>query len=808
MLQLHRIPEEMKAFDQWVVWRYENKDGTKPTKVPYCPRWATKAAVDNPKTWGSFSDALQAMASGEVDGVGFVLTEDDPYGFIDLDNAWQRNEAGALIHEDPQGVHDRQVKIFNTFDSYAEKSPSGEGLHIIVKTPNVPNGRKRSSIEVYTSKRFMTMTGDVFADKPIAERAELFEVLWKELGGPAQKFNVMGDVEERQTDDEVLNAATAATNGAKFLDLWQGDWQKHYPGQSQSEADFALVDILAFYTQNRAQITRLFRQSALGVRDKAKRDDYINYMVNKSFDRQLPPLDLEGLMVHLREAIERTNGGGEGPPPPASDDASIAAPGLVANASNAVATMTAPPPGVKTAIPVPPGLVGEIAQFIYDTAPRPVMEIALAGALAFVSGVAGRAYNVSGTGLNHYIMLIAPTGTGKEAIGSGINRLAEQIAWGPDGAHFTYMRQYIGPSQIGSGAGLLKWFERSKSFVTVLGEIGITLKRISHPNANSHEKQIMQVWLDLYNKSGAGDMLNPTAYSDKDKVGEPIPSPAFTMIGESVPEKFYEALDETMVSSGLLPRFTIMEYTGPRPPMNEAHRNVGATPGLLANCRAFLAKCHAINSAQSFKPMNVSFSVEARKLFDEFNDFADAQINSNNAEVVKQLWNRAHLKAMKLAAVVAVGNYWNAPVIDYTTAKWACDFVAHDIARLLARFERGDIGASVNGFNDKQCHNDVIRFINQMVRCDAATAERKYKVPPTLHAMGIIPWRSLSLGTLQRASFRNSRLGATNALKATIQFMIDSGELRELGSKDKEKFGTTQRCFAVNDVSIIGEEWL
>ena len=805
MLQLQNIPDEMKAYDQWVVWKYENKDGRKPTKVPYCPRWATKAAVDNPKTWGSFSDALQALNTGEVDGIGFVLTEDDPFGFIDLDNAWQKNEHGVLIHEDPQGVHDRQVKIFNTFDSYSERSPSGEGLHIICKTPNVPNGRKRSSIEVYTSKRFMTMTGDVMHDVPIAARPEIFEVLWKELGGPAQKFNVMGDVEERQTDEEVLNAATAATNGAKFLDLWQGDWVKHYPGQSQSEADFALVDIIAFYTQNRAQIMRLFRQSALGVRDKAKRDDYINYMVNKSFDRQLPPLDLEGLMVHLREAIANANGAAEGPTAPALAGTSIEAPGLVANAPNASDGMTGGASPVKSSIVVPPGLVGEIAQFIYDTAPRPVMEIALAGALAFVSGIAGRAYNVSGTGLNHYIMLIAPTGTGKEAIGSGINRLAEQIAWGPDGAHFTYMRQYIGPSQIASGAGLLKWFERSKSFVSVLGEIGITLKRITHPNANSHEKQIMQVMLDLYNKSGAGDLLNPTAYSDKEKTGEPVQSPAFTMVGESVPEKFYEALDETMVSSGLLPRFTIVEYNGPRPKMNASGHNTGASPSLLANCRAFLAKCHSINSAQNFKPMNVSFTPEARELFDQFNDYADTQINGNQAEVVKQLWNRAHLKAMKLAAVVATGLYWNSPTIDYHAAKWACDFVAHDIARLLARFERGDIGVSATGFNDKACHNDVIRFINNVVKMDSAEAERKYKIPPTLHAMGIISWKGLSLGTLQRASFRNSRMGATNALKATVQFMIDSGELRELGSKDKDKFNTTQRCFAINDVSIIGQ---
>jgi primase-polymerase (primpol)-like protein len=70
--------------------------------------------------------------------------------------------------------------------------------------------------------------------------------------------------------------------------------------QSQSEADFALVDIVAFYTQNRKQIARIFRLSALGKRDKAKRDRYIEYMVEKSFDRQLPKIDIEGLQDRIR----------------------------------------------------------------------------------------------------------------------------------------------------------------------------------------------------------------------------------------------------------------------------------------------------------------------------------------------------------------------------------------------------------------------------------------------------------------------------------------------------------------------------
>ncbi|QJD54417.1 DNA primase/helicase [Sphingomonas phage Eidolon] len=792
----------MKAYDQWVVWKYEQRDGvSKPTKVPYCPRWATKAAVDNPKTWGSFIDALQAYNSGKVDGIGFVLTAEDPFGFVDLDNAWQKNENGVPLHDDPQAVHNVQLKIFNGFDSYAERSPSGEGLHIICKTPNVPNGRKRSSVEVYTSKRFMTMTGEVFHDRPIAERGEVFEILWKELGGPARALNAIGDVEQKQSDEEVLKAARGASNGVKFGDLWDGDWQKYY--QSQSEADFAVVDILAFYTQNREQLNRMFRSCALGQRDKAQRDDYMEYMVNKSFDRMLKPIDVDWFKMALDEQIAAVdaNGAAEGPTAPASDSGLIAMPGMVnANPPDATPVMTHRTAAVNDVI-VPPGLIGEITQYIFETSRRPVMEIALAGALSFMAGIVGRGYNVSGTGLNQYIMLLAPTGTGKEAIAGGVNRLAEAVAWGPEGVSSKGIRNYIGPAEIASGPGLVRWFERSKSFVSILGEIGITLKRLSSQMATSHEKQLLKVWLDLYNKSGAGDMLNPSAYSDSTKNTEAVASPAFSMFGESVPENFYGSLDETMVASGLLPRFTIIEYNGPRPPLNKYNGNAGPSPSLLGNLRALVAKVDGINNAVPHKPINIPFSREADKLLDDFDAYADTQINANQGEVTKQLWNRAHLKAMKLAALVAVGQNWHNPVIDYDAAKWASDFVARDISSLLAKFASGEIGGSI----DMQCHNDVIKFINKVVRMSPEEAVAKYKTTPALQSMGVLTLSVISRGVLQRASFRGAKNGSTNALKATLQHMLDCGELRELGSKDKERFNVSSRCFVVNDVSIIND---
>ena len=89
----------------------------------------------------------------------------------------------------------------------------------------------------------------------------------------------------------------------------------------------------------------------------------------------------------------------------------------------------------------PPGLMGEIAKFIHAAAPRPVPEIALAGAIGLMAGICGRAFNVSGTGLNQYILLLAPTGTGKEAAATGINSLMKSIR-----SEVPASEKFIGPA--------------------------------------------------------------------------------------------------------------------------------------------------------------------------------------------------------------------------------------------------------------------------------------------------------------------------------------------------------------------------
>jgi RecA-family ATPase len=296
-VSFENIPDEMKSLNQWVVWKYEHKeDAEKPTKVPYNAHTGQWASVNDLSTWCDFDTACRVAETGEVSGIGFMLSANDPFGFIDLDDPWKTNASGAYVHEDPDAEFERQQNIAAKFDSYTERSPSGKGAHIICKTPNVPNGRNRSGIEAYTSARFMTMTGDIINAAPVADRAELFGILWAELA-PARDLQPDNGYDRPQvhSDDEVYNAAAAASNGQKFLDLWNGDWAKYYP--SKSEGDLALVNIIAFYTDSREQTARMFRASDLAKQDlkKAARDNYVGPMVAMAFNRKLPTIDFSHL---------------------------------------------------------------------------------------------------------------------------------------------------------------------------------------------------------------------------------------------------------------------------------------------------------------------------------------------------------------------------------------------------------------------------------------------------------------------------------------------------------------------------------
>jgi len=77
------------------------------------------------------------------------------------------------------------------------------------------------------------------------------------------------------TDEQVIELCRAAENAPKFEDLFDHGDVLRYHGGDDSAADLALLNILAFYTQDPGQLESLFSASALGQRDKwRRRADY------------------------------------------------------------------------------------------------------------------------------------------------------------------------------------------------------------------------------------------------------------------------------------------------------------------------------------------------------------------------------------------------------------------------------------------------------------------------------------------------------------------------------------------------------
>ena len=246
----------MKELAQWINWRYEERDG-KLTKVPLCPHTGKLARVDQPETWGSYEEALEASKKYGCSGVGFVFTEVDPYAGIDLDDI--RDSQTGEIEESAR-------KIIEQLNSYAELSPSGSGIHVLVKAEVPPGGRRKGQVEVYDSGRFFTVTGTHLPGTPkrIEERQAEVEILHRKIFG-FTKGDANGQGSHGPGNDlsdaEVLAKAGQASNGEAFEKLWAGDTSDYASG---SEADLALCSRLVFWTSGDSdRIDKLFRQSGL-----------------------------------------------------------------------------------------------------------------------------------------------------------------------------------------------------------------------------------------------------------------------------------------------------------------------------------------------------------------------------------------------------------------------------------------------------------------------------------------------------------------------------------------------------------------
>ena len=156
MFNPKNIPEELKKFCQWVVWQKVQRNG-KTTKEPINARTGYNARTNDRNSWCAFHEAMKyyEQPQNSCDGVGFIFTPEDPFVGIDLDH--------CIEHDGQLAVW--ATKIVEHFNSYTEISPSGTGLHILIKGKLPKGGRRKGGIEMYDSGRYFTMTGNLLVLK-------------------------------------------------------------------------------------------------------------------------------------------------------------------------------------------------------------------------------------------------------------------------------------------------------------------------------------------------------------------------------------------------------------------------------------------------------------------------------------------------------------------------------------------------------------------------------------------------------------------------------------------------------------------
>ena len=280
----------LSKFDQFIICKFAPGDKPGKTKKLPCDRQGEVTSLHNADRL-SYTEAKRlARDKGDNYGVGFVITEDDPFYCLDIDGALVNNQWTPLAAELMQSFPDALIELSN----------SRKGVHIWFKAQKFEHSCKNIplNVELYSRDRFIAL-GQVLQGSADVEHSEAVNRIIakyfpvKEAVNGAEWTTTHCEGSNPIQDDEKLiakaheiygKAEKAFTGDSAFARLWRGDTSDY--DNDASSADAGLAQYLSFMAGNNCErIERLMRKSAL-VRDKWKRDDYMKRTILGAVSRQ------------------------------------------------------------------------------------------------------------------------------------------------------------------------------------------------------------------------------------------------------------------------------------------------------------------------------------------------------------------------------------------------------------------------------------------------------------------------------------------------------------------------------------------
>lgn len=217
-----RCPDELAEIPGWLMWRIEHHEGEdKPRKVPYwvngSRRSGTQGSAEDRRNLTTFAAARAAAARRGMDGVGLALLPEWGVCALDFDNCLQ----GAALHPEVEAIAGQ---------SYAEWSPSGRGVRVLLKG-NLLNRKSFDGdygFETFSTRGFVTFTGNVLDicevmgnENTLAPVTEEVLTLYRRRFAPRESAGAVGH------NDEVVGLTPGQLDQAlRHLDPSTGhdDW--------------------------------------------------------------------------------------------------------------------------------------------------------------------------------------------------------------------------------------------------------------------------------------------------------------------------------------------------------------------------------------------------------------------------------------------------------------------------------------------------------------------------------------------------------------------------------------------------------
>ena len=275
-IYLRNIPAELREYKQWLwfkkIRKQDLKGKEKILKLPVSPITLKSDDWNNKEQWGDFETAVNNLESSGCDGLSFVLSRDDPFVCIDLDNVDNKKQ-------------DMFINDFN--GTYVEISQSGMGIHIFAKGEIEKNfNNQLEKVEMYQENRCIAMTGNTYkfndfvANKVLLKQKELDK--YYKLFFP--KRSVREIIRKYQEAAEcVPDSNTVIETMCMYNAMARALFEGSYTSGDASKDDFSLLLFLNSFTHGNAEMMKeLFLKSALNrIGDRSKRrteKGYLKYL--------------------------------------------------------------------------------------------------------------------------------------------------------------------------------------------------------------------------------------------------------------------------------------------------------------------------------------------------------------------------------------------------------------------------------------------------------------------------------------------------------------------------------------------------